>query len=199
MPRAKLEGLGAIEFAITCNKQPVATSTARADMAALQAQLATLVNEVLLSASSGAAALPAGCLLLTSIPGTQLSTFAAGDLVEATFGNACACGHIRSRMYLNWCSAIMCTQARCSAVWLCSGMQLTQCVSLNSRFMPMWNSAAFVAADGQRGSIAARRVRQSFPETDGEAWLHHDQVDQPQRIGLRAVLRFHVVSLMQCV
>ena len=115
VPCADLEGLGAIDFAITCNKQPVATLTARADMAAVQTQLAALVNEVLLGASPGAAALPAGCLLLTSIPGTQLSTFAAGDLVEATFGNACVCGQV---IIVHSPEPIlyMCMQARCSAV-----------------------------------------------------------------------------------
>lgn len=89
VPLAQLAGHRSLDFAMTRNKQPAATAV-HADMSRLQAQLATLVNEVLLGASPAEAGLHAGCLLLTSIPGTQLSAFAPGDLVAASFGKACA-------------------------------------------------------------------------------------------------------------
>ena len=96
VPFAQLASVSSIDVAVTCNKQAAPVATGCLKMEDVQAKLATLVNETLLGLFPAGTALPAGCLLLVSIPDTQLGTFGPGDLTEACFGkipneNAFAC------------------------------------------------------------------------------------------------------------
>ena len=131
MPYTQLASVSSIDVTVTCNKQAAPMATACLKMEDVQAKLATLVNETLLGVSPAGTALPAGCLLLVSIPDTQLGTFGPGDLTEACFGNipndpAFACLLVALSRQVS--DIVRPPQASCLAVWLYSGMQLTQCV-----------------------------------------------------------------------
>lgn len=162
--------------------------TVCADISGIQTQLTTLVNEVL-SGECPAEALPAGCLLLASVSGTQLRTFAPGDVVEASFGmktlptdgalidrNVVAMWfvvHASEAVYAHMIAGDV--LGRVAVQWDTADTVRHQTRSASWYSFYLW--VVCVAVGRQRGSIASRCVRQSVLEADGKTWLHHDQVE----------------------